>query len=79
MPISNDIFNIPSLLGFGFALKAFAILFAAFYVIFALIIFRQTQLMAKALPSAISPFLKFIAILQIGAALALLSSVIGVF
>ncbi|GEM_PF-1686651 len=79
MPISSEIFNIPNLLGFGFALKAFAILFAVFYVIFGLVIFRQTQLMAKALPSAISPFLKFIAILQIGTSLALLFSVIGVF
>ena len=59
--------------------KAFFILFLIFYIVFALVIFRQTQLMAKTLPTTLSPILKFIAILQIGVALALLSIVIGVF
>lgn len=80
MPVGNEIFGGFSFLGFGFVVKAFGILFAFFYLIFSIIIFRQTQLMIRVLPATtISPFIKFIAILQIGASLALLSSVIGAF
>lgn len=62
-----------------FIIKAFLVLFLVFYTVFALIIFRQVQLMAKTLPVSISPFLKFIAIIQIGVSLALLFVVLGVF
>ncbi|MDO8487130.1 MAG: hypothetical protein Q7S45_02480 [Candidatus Curtissbacteria bacterium] len=80
MPVGDEIFNGFSSLGFGLAVKAFGILFVFFYLIFSIIIFRQTQLMTRVLPATtISPFLKFIAILQIGVSLALLFSVIGVF
>ncbi len=63
----------------AFAIKAFFVLFLVFYAVFALILFRQIQLMAKALPTPVVPFVKFLAILQIGVALALLFIVIGVF
>lgn len=63
----------------AFVTKAFFVLFLIFYSVFALVLFRQAQLMAKALPTAVSPFLKFVAIVHIGIALALLFVVLGVF
>lgn len=62
-----------------FVLKSFAILFAVFYVVFSLILYRQIQLMDRSLPTPIGPFLKFIGILQIGVALAFLFILIGAF
>ena len=76
-----------NILGFTFAdffsggtvVKAFFVLFLVFYIVFSLVIFRQTQLMSKTLPTIISPFLKFIAIINIGVAVAFLFIVLGVF
>ena len=62
-----------------FFIKIFFVLFLVFYSIFALILFRQIQLMSKALPLQLSPLLKFIAILHIGFALALLFIVAEIF
>ena len=59
--------------------KAFLILFIFFYVVFSLMIFRQIQIMAKTLPTSLTPWLKFIGIVQIGISLALLFVVIGAF
>ncbi|HBG82175.1 MAG: hypothetical protein UU05_C0014G0009 [Candidatus Curtissbacteria bacterium GW2011_GWA1_40_47] len=59
--------------------KAFLILFILFYAIFSLMIFRQIQIMAKTLPTSLSPWLKFIGIVQIGISLGLLFVVIGAF
>ena len=66
-------------LSFAFIIKALFVLLVIFYNVFALLIFRQTQLMAKTLPTVLSPILKFIAILHVGISLALLFVVIGVF
>lgn len=63
----------------GFVIKAFAVLFVTFYCFFAAILYRQVQIMTRALPGGMAPFLKFIVIVQIGTSLALLFSVIGVF
>lgn len=60
-------------------IKTFLILFLIFYSFFSLIVFRQIQLMAKSLPVSLSPTLKFVAIVQIGASLALLFGAMGVF
>lgn len=80
MPVGGDLFSSFNILGFGFALKAFGILFVVFYLIFSIIIFRQIQLMTKSLPAiSTGPFLKFIALFQIGIALALLFIIIGIF
>lgn len=79
MPIGGQAISFLNIFGFGFALKAFAILFVTFYVFFAFLIFRQTQLMLKAVPTAVSPFIKFVAILQMGISLALLFAVMGIF
>lgn len=65
--------------GIGFLLKAFLVLFLIFYAIFSLVLFRQVQLMEKSLPLPLSPVLTFVAILQIGIAMALIFIVIGAF
>lgn len=77
MPIEGR--NFLSFLNASFGIKAFFILFLVFYAFFALILFRQIQLMTKALPTALSPLLKFVAILHIGVALAFLFIVAGGF
>lgn len=80
MPIEEGIRpDISSRFNTAFFSQAFLILFLVFYTIFALILFRQIQLMGKTLPSAINPFLKFVAILHVGVSLALLLIVLGVF
>ena len=72
-------FDFLTFLSFAFIIKALFVLLLIFYTVFALVIFRQTQLMAKTLPTVLSPILKFIAILHVGISLALLFVVIGVF
>lgn len=59
--------------------KAFVSLFLFFYVIFSLIIFRQVQVMAKTFSTPLIPYLKFVAIVQIGISLGLLLMIIGGF
>lgn len=63
----------------GIFVKSFVVLILVFYSVFALILYRQIQLMNKKLPTALSPFLKFVAIVHIGVSLALLFLVIGSF
>lgn len=82
MPIDEPLFTMPEILtGFNseFLIKAFVVLFVIFYAFFSLILFRQIQLMDRAIPTPIGPFLKFIGILQIGVALGFLFIVIGAF
>ena len=79
MLFESNLFNSFDFISANFFIKAFFVLFLVFYSVFALIIFRQIQLMAKALPLGISPFLKFLGIVHIGVALALLFVVLGVF
>lgn len=81
MPIEEGV-ALPNLLtGFNAALllKAFVMLFVIFYAVFALILFRQIQLMDRAIPTPIGPFLKFVGILQIGVALGFMFIIIGLF
>ncbi|MBI2326966.1 hypothetical protein HYU92_01495 [Candidatus Curtissbacteria bacterium] len=78
MPVEENL-PIFSSLTVVFGVKAFFVLFLIFYAIFALILFRQIQLMGKTLPTIIVPFLKFLGIFHIGVALALLFVVLGVF
>ena len=82
MPIDERFQGLPNILqglSVVFVLKSFVILFAVFYVVFSLILYRQIQLMDRSLPTPIGPFLKFIGILQIGVALAFLFILIGAF
>ena len=79
MIFQTDPFSFFDFLTVTFVIKAFLILFVVFYSVFALIIFRQIQLMAKSLPMSLSPILKFVAIVHIGVSLALLFVVLGFF
>jgi len=79
MPIDTTLPGFFNNLNIGFGVKAFFLLFVVFYIVFVLIVFRQIQLMDRALPSPIAPFLKFIGIVQLGVALAFLFIVIGIF
>lgn len=82
MPIEEGTAGLPNLLAglnTGFLIKGFVLLFLIFYTFFSLILFRQIQLMDRAIPTAVGPFLKFIGILQIGFAIAFLFIIIGVF
>ena len=75
MPIDDLTNGLQVILG----VKAFLVLFLIFFAIFALILFRQIQLMGRSLPTVINPYLAFVAILHLGVSLALLFVVIGVF
>ena len=79
MSIEGFDFDILGLFGLGFGLKAFLILFAVFYSVFALILYRQIQLMGRALPTSVVPFLRFVAIVHLGFSVALLFIIIGIF
>lgn len=79
MPIEDAVSNFSLGLGISFGIKAFFILFLIFYTIFALILYRQAQIMDKTLPTPIAGVLTFIAILQIGISLGLLFIVLGAF
>lgn len=82
MPIDETTFQLPKILaGLNSELlvKAFVVLFVIFFAVFSLILFRQIQLMDRSIPTPIGPFLKFIGILQIGAAIGFLFIVIGAF
>lgn len=79
MPVGEEALGFLDGFSAAFAIKAFIILLVIFYLVFALILYRQTQLMVRALPMHRAPILKFIAFLQMGIALAFLFLVIGVF
>jgi hypothetical protein len=70
-----DFFNLSA----AFGVKAFLILFLVFYNVFALLLYRQIQIMAKKLPTPLSPILKFIAIVHIGISLSILFLIAGSF
>lgn len=78
MPV-DDNFGIFSPIDNAIFLKSFIVLFLVFYSVFALILYRQIQIMNKKLPTTLSPFLKFVAIVHIGISLAILFLVIGSF
>ena len=65
--------------GGGVLIKSFLVLFLVFYSVFSLIIYRQVQLMSRAIHIPLAPILKSIAIIQIGVSLSLFFIVIGAF
>lgn len=79
MPIETIASNFSIAASANFVAKSFLILFLVFYSIFTFILFRQIQLMGRTLPMPLVPFLRFLAILQIGISLALLFVVVGTF
>lgn len=78
MPI-EDFANNADVFGLHFFLKSFLVLLLIFYAVFSLMLFRQVQLMCRTLPTSLSPLLKFLAIIHVGAALAVLLLVLGFF
>lgn len=79
MPIEDFVNGSTGQLGLHFFLKSFLVLLLVFYAVFALMLFRQVQLMCRTLPTTLSPLLKFLAIIHVGAALAVLLVVLGFF
>ena len=63
----------------AFIIKAFLVLFLVFYGVFAMILYRQIQLMTKKLPTPLSPLLRFVGIIHIGVAATVLLMIIGTF
>lgn len=79
MPVEDVANSLFGRINFSLGVKAFLILFLVFYSVFALMLFRQIQLMIKTLPTQLAPFLKFLAIVHVGISLAILLMVIGTF
>ena len=79
MPIEDINTSVFENINLVFFARSFLILFAIFYVFFAFMLFRQVQLMCRTLPTTLSPLLKFLAIIHVGAALAVLLLVLGFF
>lgn len=63
----------------AFGTKAFIVLFLIFYTMFALILYRQVQIMNSKLPTQLSPILRFVSVLNVGVSVAILFLIIGMF
>lgn len=72
MPIADATNTIFDSFNGLFIAKMFMVLFIIFYTVFALILFRQIQIMTIKLPTKLSPILKFIALIHVGFSLAIL-------
>jgi hypothetical protein len=72
MPIQDTANKILDTFNGLFIAKMFMVLFIVFYTIFAFILLRQVQIMTIKLPTKLSPVLKFVAIIHVGFALAIL-------
>lgn len=72
MPILDSTNVIFASLNGLFVFKMFMVLFIIFYTIFAVILFRQIQIMTIKLPTKLSPILKFIGLIHVGFSLAVL-------
>lgn len=68
-----------SFLSIHLLVKAFFVLILVFYGVFAIILYRQIISISGKLPTTLAPFLKFMGLVHVGVALALLSIVIGLF
>lgn len=79
MPIESGGFNILNSLQVAIGVKAFLILFVIFYIVFAFILYRQVFVMNAKLVTLLCGVLKFIAIINVGTALAVLLLIIGLF
>ena len=78
MPIDGSVGNFLQV-DAGFFTKAFLVLFLIFYSVFALILYRQIQIMNKKLASTLSPILRFVGIIHLGVALAITFFIVGSF
>ena len=79
MPIENVGLGFINNLSAAFGIKSFLILFLVFYSVFALLLYRQVQIMDQKLPTTLSPTLRFVGILHVGVALAVLFLTTGIF
>lgn len=79
MPIEGIGNNLFGSIDTIFIVKAFFVLFLIFYAFFAVILFRQVQIMNRKLQTQLSALLKFVAFLHIGVSVSLLFLVIGAF
>lgn len=79
MPVNGGGLDVFEFISPHLGVKAFLLLFLVFYAFFAIILYRQVQIMNKKLPTALSPLLRFLGIVHIGVTLAILFLVIGIF
>lgn len=79
MLVEGTLLGIFEQINIAFGLKAFLLLFLLFNTVFAVVIYRQIQLMGRTVYTSLVPFLKFIAVLYIGACLGVLFIVGGSF
>lgn len=68
MSAKELLFFLAGLWPFGF-LKIFTLILMLFYIVFAFIVFRQVELMNEMVEAQISPALRLIAMIHLGAAL----------
>lgn len=79
MPIDTSALNLFENIDASFGVKAFLVLFLVFYSVFAIILYRQIQIMNKKLPTPLTPILRFIGIIHVGVSLTVLLLVVGNF
>jgi len=79
MPIEEAGFEAVNSITVAFGVKSFLILFLIFYTVFALILYRQVQIMVRKLPTPLSPHLRFISILNVGLSITVLFLILGLF
>lgn len=79
MPIESSAMTIFENIDASLGVKAFLVLFLVFYSVFAIILYRQIQIMNKKLPTPLTPILRFMGIVHIGVSLAVMLLVVGNF
>ncbi len=75
----EDTIGIVDLFTARLGIKIFLLLFLVFYAVFAIVLYTQIKQMGHKLPTSVNPFFKFIGLLNIGLALAILFITIGIF
>ncbi len=70
IPDLSNLFSGQNIVNFFF--KAFAIVFSLMYIIYSLVILKQTQVMTKTLQSSSGSFILLISLIQIGIGIVLL-------
>lgn len=79
MPTDETAFGLLGDLQFVFFARVLLIIFLVFYNVFAIILFRQIQIMCRTLPSGVAPYIRFLAIVHVGVSLAILLVILGTF
>jgi len=79
MPIEDSVSALVGNVNISLWGKLFLILFIIFYIFFAFMLFKQIQLMTRELATPAAPYLKFLGLINVGVAIALLFIVLGIF